>query len=130
VQGQSGNPKGRPLRGRSVAKLARQIAQEKVEFPDGEGLMVCTRLERLPRVMWTMSPDGDLRAIRCLLEYMEGRPVQLVAAAAAPGEPQVTADDLARVLAGALERVEASREEQVAAAAPENAAPDNDGRSG
>jgi hypothetical protein len=83
--------------------------------------ITCTRLERLLRVLWTMSLDGDLRAMRCLLEYMEGRPVQVVAAAMAQeGEARVSADELAKLLAGALERVEAWR----------NASDGNDTRNG
>jgi hypothetical protein len=101
VAGQSGNPNGRPRRGRSVAELARAIAQEKVEFTDGSPAdgnaeqAVYSRLERLLRVMWTMALDGNLSAIRCLLEYMEGRPVQLIAAAVAQrGSDKLSAEDM------------------------------------
>lgn len=125
VPGQSGNPNGRPRRGRSVAELARAIAQEKVEFADADAVAgvteraTYTRLERLLRVMWTMALDGELPAIRCLLEYMEGKPVQVVAENAGREEPVLTADELERRLRNALAEVEAWRR-QVGDAAGEN----------
>ena len=97
-----------------MAELARTIAQERVEFTDGAGAdgnaekAVYTRLERLLRVMWTMALDGDLPAIRCLLEYMEGKPVQVVAAAISQEEGRpMTGDEMQKALAGAMEKIEA-----------------------
>jgi hypothetical protein len=104
VKGQSGNPRGRPLRGRSVAELARLIAQEKVAFDDDGELTVCSRLERLLRVLWTMSLEGDLRAMRCLLEYMEGRPVQVVAATVARVDGGALSEAEVRELSAFVER--------------------------
>ena len=101
VRGQSGNPKGRPLRGRSVAELARAISLERVAFADGDEEIVCSRLERLLRVLFTKAiEDSDVRATRCLFEYMEGRPVQMVAATIkSEGGGSVSADELAKALA-------------------------------
>jgi hypothetical protein len=104
VKGQSGNPKGRPLRGKSVAELARLIAQEKVAFDDDGEVSVCSRLERLLRVLWTMSLEGDLRAIRCLLEYMEGRPVQVIAATVARADDGALSEAEVRELSALVER--------------------------
>lgn len=116
VPGQSGNPKGRPVRGRSVAELARAIALEQVAFTAEGETVICTRLERLLRVLWTMALDGDLRAVRCLLEYMEGRPVQMVAASiVSEVKPELSADMMARLLAGALARIEEWRKEEAPA---------------
>lgn len=101
-----------------MAELARAIAQERVEFTDGSVAdgnaekALYSRLERLLRVMWTMALDGDLRAIRCLLEYMEGKPVQVVAASVVrEGERPLTADQLKDMLSEALARVEEWRKE-------------------
>lgn len=107
--GQSGNPNGRPRRGRSVAELARAISQEKVEFVDDSERALYTRLERLLRVMWTMALDGDLKAIRCLLEYMEGRPAQMVAAGAANEDvaQPMTEEQVQALLAATVARLEA-----------------------
>ncbi len=97
-----------------MAELARAIAQERVEFTDGTVAAgnvekaVYSRLERLLRVMWTEALEGNIPAIRCLLEYMEGKPVQLVAATVAQEEGRaMTGDELARMLADALARLEA-----------------------
>jgi hypothetical protein len=110
VAGQSGNPRGRPLRGRSVAELARAIALERVQFGDGSEAIVCTRLERLLRVLFTMALDGDLRATRCLLEYMEGRPAQVVTTSLIQEvRAPLTADQIVGLLAEALARVETWR---------------------
>lgn len=83
VKGQSGNPRGRSRRGRSLAELMRAIAAERVAFEDRAGakdeapeVSLLTRRERLVRVLWTMALDGDLAACRMLLEYMEGKPTQ------------------------------------------------------
>jgi hypothetical protein len=93
-----------------VAELARAIAVERVAWTDGDETVVCSRLERLLRVLFTMACDGDLRAVRCALEYLEGRPVQLVAAEVVRDvERPLTADAMAGVLAEALARVEAWR---------------------
>ena len=106
VPGQSGNPKGRPRRGHSAAEMARAVSQERVEFLDEAEKAVYSRLERLVRVLWTKALDGDLKAIRCLLEYMEGKPVQVIAATVKKEGDSVSADELAVLLSAALVKVE------------------------
>lgn len=113
---QSGNPKKRARRGKTVREMARVISQERVEFTDASGTLfeetaTYSRLERLVRVLWTQALDGDMKAIRCLLEYMEGRPVVV----AVEGDGQgagvtLTGDDLFRLMRSAVERVEAWRQ--------------------
>lgn len=105
--GQSGNPdkRGRPRRlsrANTVANLAKAIAREQIEFTDGQPNYLTgpetatyTRLERLLRVLWTMALEGDLAAIRCLLEYMEGKPARQVVETARKAGAPLTADDMA-----------------------------------
>jgi hypothetical protein len=48
-------------------------------------------------MLWDMALRGDLAACKLILEYMEGKPLQRVAAALGPLEqPAFTADELAR----------------------------------
>ena len=118
IPGQSGNPNGRARRGRSVAELARAIAQERVEFSEPWVLgqetktLVYTRLERLVRVIWTMALDGKPWAIRCLLEYMEGKPAQIPPAPArTEGGDTISADKMAALVSSARARLEAWRQD-------------------
>ena len=105
VRGQSGNPNGRPRRGRSVAEMARLVAHERIEFDDQGEVGEYTRLERLVRVLWTAALDGDLGAARLLIEYMEGRPVEVVAASVEGRIRNVNGDELAALLRGAVAMV-------------------------
>ena len=105
VRGQSGNPNGRPRRGRSVAEMARLVAHERIQFDDDGEAGEYSRLERLVRVLWTAALDGDLGAARLLIEYMEGRPVEVVAASVEGRIRNVNGDELAALLRGAVAMV-------------------------
>ena len=112
VKGQSGNPDGRPRRGRRVSELIRTIAAEKVTFTDPGGagdaapeVSVLARRERLARVLWTMALDGNLAAVKLLLEYMEGRPTSRVETQP-HREVRFSADTLARAEARLLESLQ------------------------
>lgn len=86
--GQSGNPDGRPRRGRTIGALARAIGRERVEFTDREPVeqegngapgaetAAYTRIERMVRVFWTMALEGDRGAANFLAEYTEGKPAR------------------------------------------------------
>lgn len=106
VPGQSGNPKGRPRRGRSAAEMARAVSQERIEFRDEADKAVYTRLERLVRVLWTKALDGDLKSIRCLLEYMEGTPVQVITATVKKEGETLSADEMNALRAAVMAKVE------------------------
>jgi hypothetical protein len=81
-------------------ELIKAVAGERVAFGDGEPRVTMTRREALTRILWAMALGGDLAACRVLLEYMEGKPVQRVAAAVGQAElPAVTADQLAQAQA-------------------------------
>ena len=56
-----------------------------------------SRREVMARLLWKQALEGDLAACRLLLEYIDGKPVQAVAAAVAHGGPRpITADEMAR----------------------------------
>ena len=105
VAGQSGNPNGRPPRGRSVAELARTIAREQVPFDDGEEQATYSRLERLVRILFTLALDGNLAAARLLIEYMDGKPVEVVSASVEGRIRTLSGDDMAALLGSAVARV-------------------------
>ncbi len=101
IAGQSGQPKKRRCRGKSLTELLREVGEERVAFEDRvkEGdydspveVNIMTRRERMARVLWTMALEGNLRAMQLLAEYADGKPVQPVAVAM---EAHFTADDYA-----------------------------------
>jgi len=102
VVGQSGNPNGRPRRGRAIAELARAIGQERIRFDDEGEIGVFTRLERLVRVLWTLALAGDLAAARLLLEYMEGKPVEILRATVEGQVVELSGDEMAATFGKAL----------------------------
>ena len=105
VAGQSGNPNGRPRRGRTVAELARTIARERVQFDDGAEQATYSRVERLVRILFTQALDGNLAAARLLIEYMDGKPVEVVQASVEGRVRTLSGDDMAALLGGAVARV-------------------------
>lgn len=67
-RGVSGNPRGRAPRGAALAEHLRcQLAQ--VTGEDGR----TTRAEELARVLIQLALDGDMQAIRTVLERVDGK---------------------------------------------------------
>ncbi|HLZ71454.1 MAG TPA: DUF5681 domain-containing protein [Dehalococcoidia bacterium] len=68
ARGQSGNPRGRPRRGAAVADFLRyELARPTGE--DGKA----TRAQELARVLVAKALDGDVAAIRTVLERVDGK---------------------------------------------------------
>jgi len=72
TKGQSGNPTGRPRSGHSLAELLRAAGHMPVS--DGDA---CTREAALVDRLWAMALEGDLPAMRLLLEYIIGKPLPI-----------------------------------------------------
>jgi hypothetical protein len=90
-RGQSGNLKGRPPKGESMAEVLRQIG----ETTDSDGV---ARKRKLLERMWEMAERGDLAAARLILEYVNGKPVEHIEAQVGP-TLYFTADDAAEASA-------------------------------
>jgi hypothetical protein len=92
-KGTSGNPGGRPKDG----LLARIRAE--LERPSGvvEGGVPLTRADIIANTLVTLAEDGDLNAIKLVLAYTEGRPVQAVEHGGAI-EHTVTIDAIRRAI--------------------------------
>lgn len=69
AKGHSGNPNGRPKKGRALSDLLRTAGNKS----HGEGI---TRKRALAEKIWEMALDGDLSAARLIYEYVDGKPKQ------------------------------------------------------
>ncbi len=88
----------------STAELLRAVAGERIAIGDGDPPRRMSQREALAHLLWDMALRGDLAACKLILEYMEGKPLQRVAAALGPLELQeLTAADLARAEEALLE---------------------------
>jgi hypothetical protein len=85
----------------TTAELLRAVAGERIAIGDGEPHRRRSLREALAHLLWDMALRGDLAACRLILEYMEGKPVQRVAAEVrASGQPEANADEMANATAG------------------------------
>lgn len=99
LKGFSGNPVGEARDGGgsepggSLAELVRNIGSEAVAYPPGgDDALQMLRREALVRTLWTRAViDGDMTAIKLLVELLEGK-----GAEANAGGVTLNADDLAR----------------------------------
>lgn len=71
-RGISGNPRGRPRKGRTLTEALEKYADDREAAGD-------PARERLACTIWTMALDGDLNATKLLFERVEGRAVQPIA---------------------------------------------------
>ena len=88
----------------SAVELLRAVSGERIAIGDGDPPRRMSQREALAHLLWDMALRGDLTACRLILEYMEGKPLQRVAAALArPEQLDMTADELGRATAALLE---------------------------
>jgi hypothetical protein len=88
VAGQSGNPSGRPPKGKTVSELMAEIAEaQRADAP-------VSRLEELVEKLFDLAIAGDVAAAKLILAYLEGMPVTRVQAEVGP-MPAFTADEAA-----------------------------------
>jgi len=68
--GCSGNPRGRPRRGESLAELLRSVLAEKVEIEGGRRV---TRARLVAETLVAKAIEGNVPAIRVVFERIEGK---------------------------------------------------------
>lgn len=67
TKGTSGNPAGRPRRGLDLAAELRKAARLRTEAGQTYKAALAARI-------WSSAIDGNVRAMRLILEYLVGRP--------------------------------------------------------
>ena len=74
-KGFSGNPAGEARGDLPLGELVRAIGGEWVVYPPGgDDALLMTRREALVRTLWTRAViDGDMTAIKLLVELLEGK---------------------------------------------------------
>ncbi len=99
-KGFSENPYGLARGDVGLAEMVRQVAGEWLVYPAGnDGDLHMSRQEALVRTLWTRAViDGDMTAIKLLVELLEGKG----AGTGEAGGAVLTADDLARAEAALL----------------------------
>lgn len=75
TKGKSGNPKGRPPLGKSLAEAVRKIGKETIDRGKYKGH---TRLEALIRSLYQQGIKGNARAAALITERGWGKPMQPV----------------------------------------------------
>lgn len=73
TKGESGNPKGRPRKKKSLTEILERYAKKRdVEF---NGKLI-SRKEAIARKLWNIALGGDIQAIRYIYDRIDGRPDQ------------------------------------------------------
>lgn len=80
--GQSGNPKGRPAIGKSLAEAVRRVGEEACEIKSGPDRGI-SRLERAIRQLYREAGKGNAKAAAVILDRGWGKPPQPIA-----GDPE------------------------------------------
>ena len=71
-QGQSGNPQGRPKTKKTVAAEIEKLLKRRVD-KDGKKI---TRRQAIAEIVTKMALDGDIQALKLLMNYNDGMPIQ------------------------------------------------------
>ena len=92
--GQSGNPKGRPPKVRTIPDILRRLGQERVK--DGEQ----TRLEAVLRKVYDLALEGQAWAVQFIAERTEGKAPERLQAQVSMDQPLVVPKALVAVDGG------------------------------
>lgn len=70
-KGQSGNPSGRPKKGKSLTDILEKHGKKR-DVTDGEKLI--SRKEALAKKLWSLALIGDVPAIKYIFDRIDGKP--------------------------------------------------------
>jgi ribosomal protein L12E/L44/L45/RPP1/RPP2 len=87
-RGASGNPAGRPHKGSTVTDILETLGDTRTE----KGI---TRKEALGERLWEMALNGEMAAIRLIIEYLDGKPLQQMVAEVSQAMAPFTATEAA-----------------------------------
>ncbi|MBN2531886.1 MAG: hypothetical protein JXB88_03285 [Spirochaetales bacterium] len=71
--GQSGNPKGRPRKNKTLTEILAKHGKKR-DVKDGEKNI--SRKEALAKKLWALALSGDIAAIRYIYDRIDGKPDQ------------------------------------------------------
>lgn len=97
--GQSGNPKGRPLKRDSIRDMLREEMAGSVKLPDGRNV---TKAQLIAMKAFALAAQGDMAAIKYLSDQVDGAPKQTVEHSGSIGHNPVS-PEAARAAAAAAE---------------------------
>jgi len=107
--GQSGNPKGRPKKGKTITDALNKYLNQKE--PGSE----ITRKQQLIQSIYSLAVDeGDLLAIKYIIDRIDGKPVETKEISGPEGEPVqlfVSNDFIPEVIDNGQQEEEENREE-------------------
>ena len=95
-KGESGNLKGRPKRGETMRDIIQSFLDKTVTV----GANKITQRELLTRKLFKMAMEEDMQAVKLLVQYDAGMPVQVTMNADADNETTKIMQDHARKIFG------------------------------
>jgi hypothetical protein len=85
--GQSGNPNGAPKKELSAVHLMREIGKHRREMKIQGKKEDVSFIEAVLFQLYSLAQSGDVPAIKLLLAYLEGSPIQRTELTGAEGKP-------------------------------------------
>lgn len=85
-KGESGNPNGRPRRGKTLTDILKKHARKRDVEIEGEDKKM-SRKEALARALWDMALRGYFPAIKYIYDRIDGKPTLIFKPAEDAGNP-------------------------------------------
>lgn len=78
--GQSGNPNGRPKKGKTLSDILEKHGAKRIvktTGPDGE-IKYISQKEALAKKLWELAITGDVAAIKYIYDRIDGKPTESI----------------------------------------------------
>lgn len=72
-KGKSGNPKGRPKKGKALTDILIDVGAGKIKYIGGTKV---ERKEALAMVLWDKALNGDVNAAKYIYDRIDGKPIE------------------------------------------------------